>query len=322
MIYPLAAAIMQELHKSRKNNTEHLSESSGILLPPPPTPQTPDAFSQPSSPSVMFHFSTPRMSTRQDFIAGVPPFDVNNVNSGKTSNHDSQVAQHQTADNELLQRIPSNDSGLVLELSQSASLFQDDPETVTSNLSPNLMIPPVQSPFLGSNKAPRLPSVSMAQKFQEMKVANHDQQDVPDKKSAALSQPPPDMVQGRQKMDLLSFSSHSEDDHDNEVRSSLHLQRPIQEDLIEIPDNTPQEVQEYVQKLRKERDYWKQRATKVERAWKQRAIRERDARQKWCDVLVSHYDAKINQLMQQMGKIAVRNRIPTSEGTIDLSIAK
>ena len=233
----------------------------------------------------------------------IPPNIYYPVNSASP---DSHMMPHPTEENEMLQGIPPNDSGLVLDLTDS--------ETGMFNSSSKFMVPQVQRSFSGtsdssdSSQLEGIPS-PVRQKFQKMKNENRDlrkqnldlteenqelkrelkgMQNAPVQVPlSTLSHQSADMSQdGEEK---FSFLTHSE--CDDEVLSHLSLQYPVQEELAEIPDNIPKEVQEYIEKLRKDREFMKQRAVKAEE--------ERDILKKWIIAIMSHYERRLYEVKRE-----------------------
>ena len=85
-----------------------------------------------------------------------------------------------------------------------------------------------------------------------------------------------------------------------------------QEDMREIPHNTPAEVREYIQKLERERKFLMQKLTETE-AERDALQAERDVLLKWIQTIISHYERMIYDRKSRYKKIHQQHQELASE---------
>ena len=85
-----------------------------------------------------------------------------------------------------------------------------------------------------------------------------------------------------------------------------------QEDMREIPHNTPEEVREYIQKLERERKFLMQKLTETE-AERDALQAEKDVLLKWVQTIISHYERMIYDRKSRYKKIHQQHQELASE---------
>ena len=116
---------------------------------------------------------------------------------------------------------------------------------------------------------------------------------------------------GMEPQDDTSNASHSENEQvfkSTTTRSTLFSQ----EDMREIPHNTPAEVREYIQKLERERKFLMQKLTETE-AERDALQAERDVLLKWIQTIISHYERMIYDRKSRYKKIHQQHQELASE---------
>ena len=250
-----------------------------------------------------------------------------------------------------LQDIPPNDSGIILELSNSSGME-------TTNFGST---PPVQRSHSGTSDSSgdnvlleEVPS-SIRKKFEAMKVKirgskkekqklkkenqelkkvnqelkevnqelEEENQELKERNSGLKLElqekqvtPVTETLQpgqfslqytqkgGMEPQDDTSNASHSE--NEQEFKSTTTGSTLFsQEDMREIPHNTPAEVREYIQKLERERKFLMQKLTETEA--------ERDVLLKWVQTIISHYERMIYDRKSRYKKICQQHQKLASE---------
>ena len=326
----LAQKLMQKLDQSSDFEIrQKLNARDSWSLPPPPN-------SQPSSPShgqqsakEMVTGALNAPTGREGFVTGaasvqiLPGFfyphpdkhlseeqtckpDHPSSTTSMSPPDDPNLASpySKAVDNETFQGVPPNDSGLVCDLSESSSPFE---ETITLNHS---SIPPVQRSLSGTSdgsdngQLEGLPSPirrtfqKMKTEYREMKTENRElrKQNWELKRESQGAQNAPVQV------------------HDKEI--SINSPFPVQED-VEIPHNIPIEVQEYIRKLQQEREFLRQKATETEQERDRELQDQVSNTKKWIQTVISSYHRR----MYDIQRIAIRYRQQRDELARQIEVA-
>ena len=265
---------------------------------------------------------------------GYPPSnEASTLNSTSPyPDHLNQGRTHNPVDGTNLQGIPPNDSGIVLELSSSME---------TTDFGSALTSPPVQRSHSGTSDSSsdtgllEEASSPIRKKFQDMKVeirASRKEKQKLKEENQELKEEIQELKEKLQKKQMTPVTEtlqplaghfslqyitkgdmEPQDDTSNNVTSHSENEQEIswstffsQEDVREIPHNTPAEVREYIHKLEQERKFLMQKLTETEldrdalvadkdalQAERDTLQAERDILLKWIQTIISHYERMI-----------------------------
>ena len=252
-----------------------------------------------------------------------------------------------------LQDIPSNDSGIILELSNSSGIettnFGSTPPVQRSHSGTsdssgdNVPLEEVPSPIRKKFEAMKVKIQGSKKEKQKLKKENQELKEVNQELEEEIQElkernlglelelqekqvtPVTETLQplagqfslqytqkgGMEPQDDTSNASHSENEQvfkSTTTRSTLFSQ----EDMREIPHNTPAEVREYIQKLERERKFLMQKLTETE-AERDALQAERDVLLKWIQTIISHYERMIYDRKSRYKKIHQQHQELASE---------
>ena len=274
---------------------------------------------------------------------------VEHMDHGRTQN---------PVDGTNFQDIPSNDSGVILDQSNSSGIettnldstppVQRSHSGTSDSSGDNVQLEKVPSPIRKKFEAMKVEirgskkeKQKLKEEIQELKERNLGLEFELQKKQmtpvtetlqplAGYFSPQYTLKRDMEPQNDTSNASHSETEQDFES-TNTGFTLFSQEDMREIPHNTPAEVREYIHKLEQERKFLMQKLTETE-AGRDAIEAERDALQaeryvlqKWIQTIISHYDRmiydrksrymKIHQQLQELAsEIETIQEIATDSG--------